>query len=228
MQSDTSAVDTRLPMSLETLLEAAEYVERESNENKPDCGTRGQSSNSPTSPLASTTSDSDSEKANRRPGGAGTREIHNRLEKNRRAHLKVCYETLKGEIPSLDEKKTSNLNILKSALRYIQNLEKRTRQQLKEREDLQKSNLSLRAKLRDLKTEFKNLIDLNGKNGIKFESSLAIDIAVGTSNFATVSAPTNNVSPVSVATQTMPVAKKVKQEDNTSDEEINVEDVGEP
>ena len=40
-----------------------------------------------------------------------------------------------------------------------------------------------------------------------------------------VSAPT--ASPVSVATQTMPVAKKAKEEENTSDEEINVDDIGE-
>ena len=38
----------------------------------------------------------------------------------RRAHLKVCFETLKNEIPTLEDKRTSNLNILKSALRYIQ------------------------------------------------------------------------------------------------------------
>ncbi|MBN3322586.1 MNT protein, partial [Atractosteus spatula] len=105
----------------------------------------------------------------RRPGGAGTREVHNKLEKNRhlrvrrnsrtmrgsatgawlrvsfsrelgsgvipgelaldrakrhwligRAHLKECFETLKRNIPSVDEKKTSNLSVLRSALRYIQ------------------------------------------------------------------------------------------------------------
>uniref|UniRef100_A0A672SSC3 MAX network transcriptional repressor n=1 Tax=Sinocyclocheilus grahami TaxID=75366 RepID=A0A672SSC3_SINGR len=56
----------------------------------------------------------------KRPGGAGTREVHNKLEKNRRAHLKECFETLKKNIPHVDEKKTSNLSVLRSALRYIQ------------------------------------------------------------------------------------------------------------
>ncbi|KAK3523980.1 hypothetical protein QTP70_017487 [Hemibagrus guttatus] len=56
----------------------------------------------------------------RRPGGAGTREVHNKLEKNRRAHLKECFETLKRNVPNVDEKKTSNLSVLRSALRYIQ------------------------------------------------------------------------------------------------------------
>lgn len=38
----------------------------------------------------------------------------------RRAHLKECFETLKKNIPNVDEKKTSNLSVLRSALRYIQ------------------------------------------------------------------------------------------------------------
>ncbi|RLV89387.1 hypothetical protein DV515_00014896, partial [Chloebia gouldiae] len=50
----------------------------------------------------------------------GTREVHNKLEKNRRAHLKECFETLKRNIPNVDDKKTSNLSVLRSALRYIQ------------------------------------------------------------------------------------------------------------
>nr|XP_019835944.1 PREDICTED: max-binding protein MNT [Bos indicus] len=56
----------------------------------------------------------------KRPGGIGTREVHNKLEKNRRAHLKECFETLKRNIPNVDDKKTSNLSVLRTALRYIQ------------------------------------------------------------------------------------------------------------
>lgn len=49
---------------------------------------------------------------------AGTREVHNKLEKHRRAHLKECFDFLKKQLPTnLDEKKTSNLSILHSALR---------------------------------------------------------------------------------------------------------------
>lgn len=49
---------------------------------------------------------------------AGTREVHNKLEKHRRAHLKECFDFLKKQLPSTqDEKKTSNLSILHSALR---------------------------------------------------------------------------------------------------------------
>ena len=39
---------------------------------------------------------------------------------SRRAHLKECFDILKKEVPSLEDKKTSNLNILRSALKHIQ------------------------------------------------------------------------------------------------------------
>lgn len=39
---------------------------------------------------------------------------------SRRAHLKECFETLKRNIPNVDDKKTSNLSVLRTALRYIQ------------------------------------------------------------------------------------------------------------
>lgn len=51
---------------------------------------------------------------------AGTREVHNKLEKNRRAHLRECFEFLRKQLPANDDKKLSNLGILKNALRYIQ------------------------------------------------------------------------------------------------------------
>lgn len=52
---------------------------------------------------------------------SGTREVHNKLEKNRRAHLKECFELLKNQVPAIqDEKKPSNLTILRTAIRYVQ------------------------------------------------------------------------------------------------------------
>lgn len=47
--------------------------------------------------------------------------MHNKLEKNRRAHLKECFEMLKRQLPTCqEEKKCSNLSILHAAIRYIQ------------------------------------------------------------------------------------------------------------
>lgn len=51
---------------------------------------------------------------------SGTRESHNKLEKNRRAQMRTCFDTLKKQLPKgQEEKKTSNLSILSSALNYI-------------------------------------------------------------------------------------------------------------
>lgn len=49
------------------------------------------------------------------------RELHKTLEKNRRAHLRHCFELLKSELPSSEcaDKKTSHINIIKSAIRYV-------------------------------------------------------------------------------------------------------------
>lgn len=49
------------------------------------------------------------------------RELHKTLEKNRRAHLRHCFELLKTELPASDcvDKKTSHINIIKSAIRYV-------------------------------------------------------------------------------------------------------------
>lgn len=48
------------------------------------------------------------------------RHLDNKKRPGGRAHLKECFETLKKNIPNIDEKKTSNLSVLRSALRYIQ------------------------------------------------------------------------------------------------------------
>lgn len=49
------------------------------------------------------------------------RELHKTLEKNRRAHLRHCFELLKAELPASEcvDKKTSHINIIRSAIRYV-------------------------------------------------------------------------------------------------------------
>lgn len=52
------------------------------------------------------------------------RELHKTLEKNRRAHLRHCFELLKAELPGSDciDRKTSHINIIKSAIRCVLSL----------------------------------------------------------------------------------------------------------
>ena len=54
------------------------------------------------------------------------RELHKNLEKNRRAHLRHCFEELRKELPKSEYsyKKSSHINIIHSAIRYITCLKK--------------------------------------------------------------------------------------------------------
>ncbi|RVE64033.1 hypothetical protein OJAV_G00142060 [Oryzias javanicus] len=96
----------------------------------------------------------------RRPGGAGTREVHNKLEKNRRAHLKECFETLKKNVPNVDEKKTSNLSVLRSALRYIQTLKRKEKEYEHEMERLAREKIATQQRLAELKNELGQCMDV--------------------------------------------------------------------
>ncbi|XP_030632943.1 max-binding protein MNT [Chanos chanos] len=96
----------------------------------------------------------------KRPGGAGTREVHNKLEKNRRAHLKECFETLKKNIPNVDEKKTSNLSVLRSALRYIQTLKRKEKEFEHEMERLAREKIATQQRLAELKNELSQWMDV--------------------------------------------------------------------
>lgn len=85
---------------------------------------------------------------------AGTREVHNKLEKNRRAHLKECFELLKRQLPTTpDDKKTSNLSILGSAIRYIQVLRRKERDCEHEMERLAREKIAAQQRLSALKRE---------------------------------------------------------------------------
>ncbi|XP_057671510.1 max-binding protein MNT-like [Diorhabda carinulata] len=85
---------------------------------------------------------------------AGTREVHNKLEKHRRAHLKECFDILKKQLPTTqDEKKPSNLSILHSALRYIQTLKRKERELEHEMERLARKKIIAKQRLAVLKKD---------------------------------------------------------------------------
>ncbi|XP_031626881.1 probable GPI-anchored adhesin-like protein PGA55 [Contarinia nasturtii] len=108
---------------------------------------------------------------------AGTREVHNKLEKNRRAHLKECFEQLKRQLPQMqEEKKTSNLLILSNASKYISQLKRKEKEFEHEMERLAKEKIAKQEKLEVLRhqmsTRFDNMhstIQLpdNESNGIR-------------------------------------------------------------
>ncbi|XP_042224153.1 uncharacterized protein LOC121868002 isoform X2 [Homarus americanus] len=89
----------------------------------------------------------------KRSGSTPSREVHNKLEKNRRAHLKECFETLRRQLPSMDDKKISNQTILKAAHRHIQNLKRKEREYEHEMERLAREKIAHQQKLSVLKKE---------------------------------------------------------------------------
>nr|KAG5690633.1 hypothetical protein BaRGS_018103 [Batillaria attramentaria] len=88
---------------------------------------------------------------------AGTREVHNKLEKNRRAHLKECFDVLKKQIPQLEEKKTSNLGILRGSLKLIQTLKRKERENELELQRLAQEKSRLRHRFERLHNELDQL-----------------------------------------------------------------------
>ncbi|XP_077868296.1 uncharacterized protein LOC100372337 isoform X2 [Saccoglossus kowalevskii] len=74
-----------------------------------------------------------------------------------RAHLKECFDVLKKHIPNMEDKKTSNLCILRSALRYIQILKKKEREYEHNMDYLARQKVALQQKLSRLKGENSNM-----------------------------------------------------------------------
>ncbi|XP_065087191.1 mucin-6 isoform X2 [Ochlerotatus camptorhynchus] len=94
--------------------------------------------------------------------GVGTREVHNKLEKNRRAHLKECFEQLKKQLTiQPDEKKTSNLSILHAAIRHIQLLKRKEREYEHEMERLAKEKIASQNRILLLKRELSQWGDVD-------------------------------------------------------------------
>ncbi|KAG7269422.1 LOW QUALITY PROTEIN: hypothetical protein CRUP_015460 [Coryphaenoides rupestris] len=112
----------------------------------------------------------------RRPGGAGTREVHNKLEKNRRAHLKECFETLKKSVPNVDEKKTSNLSVLRGALRYIQTLKRKEKD-----ERLAREKIATQQRLAELRAELSLSLDAGQLERVLRQAAAPEDDQVSTS-----------------------------------------------
>lgn len=84
----------------------------------------------------------------------GTRETHNKLEKNRRAELKNFFQKLKQTVPKLGDKpKASNVSILTEARRYIEELKTMEKEYEVERTRLHKCRLCYEERIKLLKED---------------------------------------------------------------------------
>uniref|UniRef100_A0A3Q3LHT2 Max-binding protein MNT n=1 Tax=Mastacembelus armatus TaxID=205130 RepID=A0A3Q3LHT2_9TELE len=88
------------------------------------------------------------------------RHLDNKKKPGGRAHLKECFETLKKNIPNIDEKKTSNLSVLRSALRYIQTLKRKEKEYEHDMERLAREKIATQQRLAELKNELSQWMDV--------------------------------------------------------------------
>lgn len=79
---------------------------------------------------------------------------HNILEKNRRAHLKECFENLQNELPLYKDKKVTNLLILKQTCKYLEQFKKKEKESALEIKRLLAQNIALIEHLNRLKNNF--------------------------------------------------------------------------
>uniref|UniRef100_UPI0037E8FC4D max-binding protein MNT isoform X2 n=1 Tax=Semicossyphus pulcher TaxID=241346 RepID=UPI0037E8FC4D len=88
------------------------------------------------------------------------RQLDSKKRPGGRAHLKECFETLKKNIPNIDEKKTSNLCVLRSALRYIQTLKRKEKEYEHDMERLAREKIATQQRLAELKNELSQWMDV--------------------------------------------------------------------
>jgi len=81
-----------------------------------------------------------------------TREVHNRLEKNRRAHLKSCFNELAHEC-ELDPSKASNVLVIRTAYKVIMSLKREEREHEKNMAALVQTKIRHQQLLDQLKRE---------------------------------------------------------------------------
>lgn len=131
-------------MSLAVLLQAAEYIERREREME-----HGYAS---TLPMPDHYRYSKSSKRSRSKSKLqSNRTTHNELEKNRRAHLRTCLETLKEMVPlGPDGSRHTTLGLLTRAKHFIKNLEDKERKQTAHKDHLAREQRFLRRRLESL------------------------------------------------------------------------------
>ncbi|XP_076841108.1 max-interacting protein 1 isoform X2 [Brachyhypopomus gauderio] len=132
-------------LNIQRLLEAAEYLERRERECE-----HGYAS---TFPSIQTSSYQRQRKLrNKKYNNNHNRSTHNELEKNRRAHLRLCLERLKALIPlGPDCNRHTTLGLLNKAKAHIKKLEETDRKSRYQLDSLERKRRHLRRQLDSLR-----------------------------------------------------------------------------
>merc|ERR1712102_116442 len=132
-----------LEMNIDTLLQAAEYLERREREAE-----HGYASSLPSSDVNQIISNKNQRLKNSTKKAHGSRSTHNELEKNRRAHLRSCLENLKDLVPvGADSSRHTTLGLLNKAKHFIKQLEERDRKVNLHKDNLNREQRYLRRRL---------------------------------------------------------------------------------
>lgn len=153
-------------MSLDVLLQAAEYIERREREME-----HGYAS---TLPMPEHFRFKTSKRSRSKSKLQSNRTTHNELEKNRRAHLRTCLEKLKEMVPlGPDGSRHTTLGLLTRAKHFIKNLEDKERKQTAHKDFLAREQRFLRRRLESLSHHFVPHLDMEmmGKRRSVSESS---------------------------------------------------------
>ncbi|XP_063818710.1 max-interacting protein 1 isoform X2 [Pseudophryne corroboree] len=143
-------MDSVQMINIQRLLEAAEYLDRRDRECE-----HGYASTFPlpdSSDLHSLKSRRlKSKKCNNSLGSGMNRSTHNELEKNRRAHLRLCLERLKDLIPLEDDSsRHTTLGLLNKAKLHIKKLEDTARKGQHQLDTLEREQRFLKRRLEQL------------------------------------------------------------------------------
>merc|ERR1711884_626979 len=159
-------------MSIATLLQAAEYLDRREREAEHGYATTLPSPGEEEPQRDTTTKNSTRlNKNTKKPQGNGS--THNELEKNRRAHLRSCLENLKDLVPvGADSSRHTTLGLLNKAKHFIKNLEDRDKKSLSAKELLHREQRYLRRRLELLSEEVG--VDIHKRRSISESSSSSL------------------------------------------------------
>ncbi|XP_064353913.1 max dimerization protein 1 [Dromaius novaehollandiae] len=134
--------------NIQMLLEAAEYLDRREREAE-----HGYAS---LLPYGGGGKDGEAlrRRAKAKKSSSSSRSTHNEMEKNRRAHLRLCLEKLKGLVPlGPESSRHTTLSLLKKAKLHIKRLEEYDRKAVHQIDQLQREQRHLKRQLEKLGIE---------------------------------------------------------------------------
>ncbi|XP_075767084.1 max dimerization protein 1 [Pelodiscus sinensis] len=141
-----AAATTRVCVNIQMLLEAAEYLERREREAE-----HGYAS---MLPYNNKDRDALKRRSKSKKNSSNSRSTHNEMEKNRRAHLRLCLEKLKGLVPlGPESNRHTTLSLLTTAKLHIKKLEDYDRKAVHQIDQLQREQRHLKRQLEKLGIE---------------------------------------------------------------------------